>query len=130
LIKGGGGALTREKIIAAASRQFICLVDESKRVERLGEFPLPIEVVPMARSFVARQLVKIGGDPELRENFISDNGNYILDVYGLDIISPTSLETELNQIPGILTVGLFAHRPADQLVVGKESGEVEVVERG
>lgn len=127
LIKGGGGALTREKIIAAASRDFICLVDDSKCVEQLGEFPLPIEVLPMARSYVARELVKMGGDPELREAFMTDNGNYILDVYALDISEPKAMETQINQIPGVVTVGLFAHRPADRLVVARQNGTIDVI---
>lgn len=128
LIKGGGGALTREKIIAAASREFICLVDESKCVDTLGQFPLPIEVVPMARSYVARELVKLGGDPELREAYKTDNNNYILDVYSLDITDPLELESRINQFPGVVSVGLFAHRPADRLVIARSDGTVEVVE--
>lgn len=127
LIKGGGGALTREKIIAAASRDFICLVDDSKCVDKLGEYPLPIEVLPMARSYVARELVKMGGDPELREAFMTDNGNYILDVYELDISDPAGMETRLNQMPGVVTVGLFAHRPADRLVVARQNGTIDVI---
>lgn len=127
LIKGGGGALTREKIIAAASREFICLVDESKCVVQLGEYPLPVEVLPMARSYIARQLVKIGGDPELREDFMTDNGNYVLDVYGLEISSPRELENQINQIPGVITVGLFAHRPADKLIVARANGDIDIV---
>lgn len=122
LIKGGGGALTREKIIAGASRQFICIVDESKQVAALGKFPLPIEVVPMARSFVARQLVALGGSPELRLGFTTDNGNPILDVHGLEILQPLELESRINRIAGVVTVGLFAHRPADLLIVGAASG--------
>ena len=122
LIKGGGGALTREKIVAAASRKFVCIVDDSKLVQRLGEFPLPLEVIPMARSYVARQLVKLGGAPEWRQDFITDNGNYILDVYNLSITEPVRLELELNQIPGVVTNGLFAHRPADILLVGTADG--------
>ncbi|MGQ0501472.1 MAG: ribose-5-phosphate isomerase RpiA [Panacagrimonas sp.] len=122
LIKGGGGALTREKIIAAASRQFICIVDESKLVPVLGRFPLPVEVIPMARSFVARELVKLGGSPQLREGFTSDNGNPILDVHGLSIERATELESRINQIPGVVTVGLFAHRAADLLIIGSASG--------
>ena len=129
LIKGGGGALTREKVIAAASRDFICLVDESKCVDRLGEFPLPIEVLPMARSYIAREIVKLGGDPELREAFTTDNGNYILDVYELDISDPVAMEMRINQMPGVVTVGLFAQRPADRLVVARENGEVDIINR-
>jgi ribose 5-phosphate isomerase A len=122
LIKGGGGALTREKIVAAASKKFVCIADESKLVGMLGEFPLPIEVIPMARSFVARQLVKLGGNPMLRENFTTDNGNLILDVRGLQILEPAKLEATLNNIPGIVTNGLFAIRPADVLLLGSEKG--------
>lgn len=122
LIKGGGGALTREKIIAGASRRFVCIVDESKRVDVLGEFPLPVEVLPMARSFVARQLIKLGGQPELRDDFTTDNGNVILDVRNIDLVDPVAMETRINQIPGVVTVGLFAHRPADVVLVATESG--------
>lgn len=122
LIKGGGGALTREKIIAAASRRFVCIVDGSKVVDVLGRFPLPIEVIPMARSFVARQLVKLGGQPVLREGFVTDNGNPILDVHGLRILDPPTLETTINGIPGVVTVGLFAQRPADVVLVGGTDG--------
>lgn len=122
LIKGGGGALTREKIIAAASRQFVCIVDESKLVGALGKFPLPVEVIPMARSMVAREMVKLGGSPELRAGFLTDNGNPILDVHGLNIQRPLELESRINQIPGVVTVGLFAHRPADLLIIGSASG--------
>ena len=122
LIKGGGGALTREKIVAAASKKFVCIADESKLVGVLGEFPLPIEVIPMARSFVARQLVKLGGNPMLRENFTTDNGNLIIDVRGLQILEPAKLEATLNNIPGIVTNGLFAIRPADVLLLGSEKG--------
>ena len=122
LIKGGGGALTREKILAAASRKFVCIIDESKWVATLGKFPLPVEVIPMARSFVARQLVKLRGQPVWRENFTTDNGNHILDVHNLQITNPTELETRLNQIPGIVTVGLFANRPADVILMADDSG--------
>ena len=122
LIKGGGGALTREKIIAAASEQFICIADETKRVDVLGTFPLPVEVIPMARSHVGRALYKRGCQPVLRENFITDNGNLILDVYNLQILEPTRLEAELNNIVGIVTVGLFALRPADLLLLGTSNG--------
>ncbi len=117
LIKGGGGALTREKIIAAASTRFVCIVDESKCVNVLGKFPLPVEVIPMARSYVARELVKLGGQPEWREKFITDNGNAILDVHLLDITDPVQLEDRINGIAGVVTVGLFARRPADVLLV-------------
>jgi len=122
LIKGGGGALTREKIVAGASRKFVCIADESKLVDRLGAFPLPIEVVPMARSFVARELVSRGGQPVLRDGFTTDNGNVILDVQNLDIMDPVKMENELNNIPGVVTVGLFAIRPADVLLLGTANG--------
>jgi ribose 5-phosphate isomerase A len=122
LIKGGGGALTREKIVAAASRRFICIADESKLVAVLGKFPLPIEVIPMARSYVARQLVKRGGRPVWRDRFVTDNGNEILDVHGLVIVDPVAMEAELNQIAGVVTVGLFARRPADVLILGTDTG--------
>lgn len=120
LVKGGGGALTREKIIAAASRRFVCIIHRPKLVDLLGDFGLPIEVIPMARSFVAREIVKRGGAPEWREGFVTDNGNHILDVRNLRILDPSSLETDLDQIPGIVTVGLFANRRADVLLVGDE----------
>jgi ribose 5-phosphate isomerase A len=122
LIKGGGGALTREKIVAAASRKFICIADGSKLVDVLGTFPLPIEVIPMARSMVARELVKRGGQPVYREGFVTDNGNIILDIHNLEIMEPVTLEEDLNNIPGIVTVGLFARRPADVLLLGTEEG--------
>ena len=122
LIKGGGGALTREKIVAGASKKFVCIADESKLVGVLGTFPLPIEVIPMARSFVARELVKRGGAPVLREGFTTDNGNLILDVHNLKIMDPVKLEAELNNIPGIVTVGIFAIRPADVLLLGTKDG--------
>ena len=122
LIKGGGAALTREKIIAAASREFVCIADESKMVKILGEFPLPVEVIPMARSHVARQLVKLGGDPTYRENCVTDNGNHILDVYNLEIIDPRKLESDINQITGVVTNGLFAERGADLLLLGTSDG--------
>lgn len=122
LIKGGGGALTREKIVAEASAKFICLVDQSKMVDVLGAFPLPIEVIPMARSMVARRMVKLGGQPELRQGFVTDNGNEILDVHNLKILNPVELETTLNQIPGVVTNGLFALRPANVLLLGTDSG--------
>jgi ribose 5-phosphate isomerase A len=122
LIKGGGGALTREKIIAAASRKFVCIADEGKYVPYLGKFPLPIEVIPMARSFVARQMVKLGGSPRWREGYITDNGNQIIDVYNLEILKPIELEQTINNIPGVVTVGIFALRPADVVLLGTESG--------
>jgi ribose 5-phosphate isomerase A len=127
LIKGGGGALTREKIVAAVAKRFICIADDSKLVEVLGKFPLPVEVIPMARSYVARQLVKLGGKPIWREGFITDNGNVILDVHNLQIIEPVKLETELNQITGVVTNGLFARRPANVLLLGSDKG-VQVLE--
>ncbi len=127
LIKGGGGALTREKILAGASRQFVCIIDDSKQVGMLGTFPLPIEVIPMAQSFVARKLVKMGAQPVWREKFVTDNGNHILDIHNLPITNPMEVETRINQIPGVVTVGLFAHRPADVLIVGEDSG-VSVIE--
>jgi ribose 5-phosphate isomerase A len=122
LIKGGGGALTREKIIAAAARRFVCIIDEAKMVAALGRFPLPIEVIPMARELVARQLRARGGNPVWREGFVTDNGNHILDVHGLTITDPVSLERELNQLTGVVTVGLFAVRPADVLLIGTAEG--------
>lgn len=122
LIKGGGAALTREKIIAAATREFVCIADESKMVKVLGEFPLPVEVIPMARSHVARQIVKLGGDPVYREGCITDNGNHILDVYNLEILEPRKLEQDLNQIVGVVCNGLFAERAADVLLLGTANG--------
>ena len=127
LIKGGGGALTREKIVAAASDRFVCIIDDSKLVDVLGRFPLPVEVIPMARSLVARQLLRLGGQPVWREGFVTDNGNAILDVHNLEILDPPALETEINQIPGVVTVGLFARRPADVLLVAGATG-VERIE--
>jgi len=126
MIKGGGGALTREKIVAAASRRFVCIADESKLVQVLGKFPLPVEVIPMARSYVARELVKLGGVPRLREGFLTDNGNPILDVAGLSILDPPKLEAEIGLIAGVVTVGLFARRPADLLLLGTASGVREL----
>lgn len=122
LIKGGGGALTREKIVAGASDKFVCIADGSKLVDVLGAFPLPIEVIPMARSLVARELVKMGGQPVLREGFTTDNGNIILDVHNLEIMEPEKMETAINQIPGVVTVGIFAHRGADVLILGTPEG--------
>ncbi len=122
LIKGGGGALTREKVIANAARRFVCIVDETKLVGMLGEFPLPLEVLPMAQAFVARKLVKLRTQPVWREGFVTDNGNHILDVHDMHIGNPLEMETRLNQIPGIITVGLFAHRPADILLIADDSG--------
>jgi ribose 5-phosphate isomerase A len=122
LIKGGGAALTREKIVAAASRRFVCIVDRSKLVDVLGRFPLPVEVIPMARSYVARQLVRLGGQPVLREGVTTDNGNAILDVHNLRITDPKSIEGEINQIAGVVANGLFARRGADLLLVGTDAG--------
>lgn len=122
MIKGGGGALTREKIVGAVSRTFVCIADESKLVDVLGRFPLPVEVIPMARSFVARELVKLGGVPEWRPNFVTDNGNAILDVWNFHIEHPSELESRINQIPGVVTNGLFAQRPADLLLLGTATG--------
>ncbi|ANO51969.1 ribose-5-phosphate isomerase RpiA [Woeseia oceani] len=122
LIKGGGGALTREKILAAASRKFVCIIDDSKLVGMLGGFPLPIEVLPMAQAFVARKIVKMRGQPIWRENYVTDNGNHILDVHNLKITNPPELETRINQIPGVVSVGIFAQRPADVLLISSEQG--------
>jgi len=122
LIKGGGGALTREKILAGASRRFVCIIDDSKQVGMLGSFPLPIEVIPMAQSFVARKLAGMRGQPVWRENFVTDNGNHILDIHNLQITNPMEMETRINQIPGVVTVGIFAHRPADVLIVADDDG--------
>jgi ribose 5-phosphate isomerase A len=122
LIKGGGGALSREKIIAAVAQKFICIADQSKYVKTLGEFPLPVEVLPMARSYVARELVKLGGDPCYRTGFITDNGNVILDVHNLEITQAKILEAEINQITGVVTNGLFARRPADHLILATTDG--------
>ncbi|MFT5395886.1 MAG: ribose 5-phosphate isomerase A [Gammaproteobacteria bacterium] len=122
LIKGGGGALTREKIVAAASKQFVCIIDDSKMVPTLGAFPLPVEVIPMAQSYVARQIVKLGGQPVLREGFMTDNGNIIIDVHNMKIENPLELERQLNQIVGVVTNGLFAHRPADILLIATDNG--------
>ena len=126
LIKGGGGALTREKILAGASRRFVCIVDDSKLVGMLGGFPLPVEVVPMAQAFVARQLLKLRAQPVWREGFVTDNGNHILDVHDLGIPNPLEMETRLNQIPGIVTVGIFAHRSADVLLIADDEGVREM----
>jgi len=128
LTKGGGGALTREKIVAAVSRRFVCIVDDSKLVDVLGSFPLPVEVIPMARSYVARELVKLGGRPDWRQGFVTDNGNHILDVHGLTILDPPALEAEINQITGVVSVGLFARRPADVLLVG-QADKVDIIRR-
>ncbi len=122
LVKGGGGALTREKVLAAAARKFVCVVDDSKLVGMLGKFPLPLEVLPMAQAFVARQIIKLRGQPIWRENFVTDNGNHILDVHNLTITNPLEMETRLNQLPGVVTVGIFSHRPADVLLIGEAGG--------
>ncbi len=122
MIKGGGGALTREKIVSAVARKFICVADQSKLVDVLGTFPLPIEVIPMARSYVAREITLLGGHPALRQGFVTDNGNIILDVHGLQIMNPVELETTLNQIAGVVTNGLFARKGADILLLGTDNG--------
>lgn len=127
LIKGGGAALTREKIVAACAREFVCIVDASKQVETLGTFPLPVEVIPMARSFVARELVKLGGDPVYRQGVVTDNGNVILDVHNMAITSPRLLEEKINHITGVVASGLFALRPADVLFVGRASGVEKIL---
>ena len=126
LIKGGGGALTREKVLAAASRRFVCIVDDSKLVGMLGGFPLPIEVLPMAQEFVARQMLKMRGQPIWREGFITDNGNHILDIHNLQIANPIDMEARINRIPGVVTVGLFADRPADILLIAGDGGVREM----
>ncbi len=122
LIKGGGGALTREKIVAEASRRFVCIVDETKQVRVLGRFPLPVEVIPMARSLVARKLVGLGGQPEWREGVTTDNGNWILDVHNMDLVDPVTMEQEINNLPGVVSCGLFARRPADVVLMGAATG--------
>lgn len=126
LVKGGGGALTREKIVAAVARKFVCICDESKLVDKLGAFPLPIEVIPMARSYIGREMVKLGGQPVYRDGFVTDNGNIILDVHNLDILDPVAMEQKLNSLVGVVTNGLFAERPADVLLLGTGKG-VEVM---
>ena len=122
LVKGGGGALTREKIVAAASERFVCIIDDSKLVEDLGKFPVPVEVIPMARSHVARRLVALGGQPVWRADFVTDNGNDILDVGGLDVVDAAALESRINDIAGVVTVGIFARRPADVLLIADDKG--------
>ena len=124
MIKGGGAALTREKIVAAVAKQFICIVDDSKAVDVLGKFPLPVEVIPMAREYVARELTKLGGRPVYREGCVTDNGNHILDVHDMQITDPKSLEKAVNAIPGVVTVGLFAKRGADVVIIGTEDGVI------
>ena len=126
LIKGGGAALTREKIVAAASSKFVCIADDSKLVDRLGAFPLPIEVIPMSKSYIARQLVKLGGNPILREGVLTDNGNVIIDVHDLHIENPVALEQQINQVAGVVTNGLFAQRGADVLLLGGEHGVTKI----
>lgn len=130
LIKGGGGALTREKIVAAVAKTFICIADESKKVGILGDFPLPVEVIPMARSHVGREIVKLGGDPEYREGVVTDNGNIIIDIHNLDISRPIQIEEQLNQIVGVVTNGLFARRPADLLLLGTKDGVKSIPRKG
>jgi ribose 5-phosphate isomerase A len=130
MIKGGGGALTREKIVAAVAKKFVCICDASKLVPVLGKFPLPVEVIPMARSHVGRELVRIGGYPELRPNFTTDNGNLILDCHGLTLLDPAKTEVELNNVAGVVTNGIFARRPADVLLVAQASGNISVISRG
>lgn len=125
MIKGGGGALTREKIIASASKQFICIADDSKMVHRLGQFPLAVEVIPMARSYVAREIVKLGGSPEYREGFLTDNGNIILDIHNLDIQVPILMEEAINKIAGVVENGLFARRTADLVIIASQNGEIK-----
>lgn len=122
LVKGGGGALTREKVLAAAARKFVCIIDDSKLVGMLGTFPLPIEVIPMAQSYIARQIIKYRGQPIWREGFVTDNGNHIIDVHNLSIMNPVEMETRFNQLAGVVTVGLFAHRPADVILVAGRDG--------
>ena len=126
LIKGGGGALTREKVLAGASRRFVCIIDDSKLVGMLGKFPLPIEVLPMAQEFVARRILKMRGQPVWREGFVTDNGNHILDVQDLQIANPIDMEARINRIPGVVTCGLFAHRPADVLLIASDTGVREM----
>jgi len=126
LIKGGGGALTREKIVAAASRQFVCIADHSKQVNVLGKFPLPIEVIPLARSLVARKMVALGGQPEWREGFVTDNGNWILDIHNLDLVDPVAMEKAINDLAGVVTCGLFAIRPADLILMSTDHGVTQL----
>ena len=129
LVKGGGGALTREKIVAAAARRFLCIIDASKLVETLGAFPIPVEVIPMARAYVARELARLGGDPVWRRGVVTDNGNHILDVHGLRVADPIAFESDINQIPGVVTNGVFARRPADLLLVGGAGGVLRIEPR-
>ena len=129
MIKGGGGALTREKIVAAVATKFVCICDASKRVAVLGKFPLPVEVIPMARSYVGRELLRMGGHPELRQNFKTDNGNLILDCHGLTLLDPARTEAELNNVAGVVASGIFARRPADVLLVAESDGRVSVTKK-
>ena len=129
LIKGGGGALTREKVLAGAAREFVCIIDDSKWVGVLGKFPLPVEIIPMARSFVARQFVKARGQPVLREDFRTDNENEVLDIYNLTISNPVEMELRFSQIPGVVTVGIFAQRPADKILMADDTGNVQELTR-
>jgi ribose 5-phosphate isomerase A len=129
LMKGGGGALTREKVLANAAREFICIIDDSKWVGVLGKFPLPVEVIPMARSFVSRQFVKARGQPVLRNNYLTDNGNQVLDIYNLSVTNPVEMEQRFNQIPGVVTVGIFANRPADKILMADDN-QVRELNRG
>jgi len=129
MIKGGGGALTREKIVAAVAQKFVCICDASKRVPVLGKFPLPVEVIPMARSYVGRELLRMGGHPELRQGFKTDNGNLIIDCHGLTLLDPAKTEAELNNIAGVVTNGIFARRPADTLLLAEASGNITVISR-
>ncbi len=126
MIKGGGAALTREKIVAAIAQKYVCIVDNTKQVDVLGQFPLPVEVIPMARSYIGRELVKLGGDPAYREGVITDNGNIILDVHNMSITDPKAMEDAINALPGVVTVGLFAHRGADVLLMGTPDGAVTI----
>ena len=129
MIKGGGGALTREKILTAASRKIICIVDSSKIVDILGKYPLPIEVIPMAKSYISREIIRLGGQPELRHNFVTDNGNFILDVHNLTIVDPPQLEKQINNIAGVVTNGIFAIRPADVVLIGQSNGVLTLENR-
>lgn len=127
MIKGGGGALTREKLVATCSRKFVCIIDESKYVERLGAFPVPVEVLPMARSYVAREIVKLGGSPNWRQGVVTDNGNWILDIHNLEILNPLKLEEQINNIVGVIETGIFARTLATEIVIAKSDGNVEII---
>ena len=126
MTKGGGGALTREKILASASKKIICIVDSSKVVDVLGKYPLPVEVIPMAKSYISREIIRLGGQPELRQNFVTDNGNLILDIHNLTIIDPPQMEKQINNIAGVVTNGIFAIRPADLVLVGQSNGTIRL----